>query len=908
MHSLLTRQLKRLGLSTDSLPPTQESWQQLLQKISRTYTEADQGRELLEQSLALSSKEMQQLYDNLQQTSEARIKNAQDRTRMIIDHALDGVITVDEAGVIVDWNPQAETLFGWTKEEIVGQALLEKIIPPEFREGHSRGFQRYLQTRQATMLNKRLEVSVLNRKGEVFSAELSVNPFTVDGRTIFSAFIRDITEQKEAEQSLRLAKDTAEQAAKAKSEFLATMSHEIRTPMNGIIGMTGLLLETELTPEQRQYSETVRHSGETLLTIINDILDFSKIEAGKLEFEIIDFDLRISVEETLDLLAEKAASKHLELVGLVSTDVPTALRGDPGRLRQILMNLLSNAIKFTESGEVILTIQRLEETDHDVVLQFQIVDTGIGISEAAKVRLFQPFSQADGSTTRKFGGTGLGLAISKQLVGHMQGEIGVNSMPEQGSTFWFTTRLDKHPENNQAHPPQSNLQGVRICCVDDHHPNRELLTQFVDVWGMKGAIVSTPDEALAQLRKASTEGHPFELAVLDMDMPGMDGLTLARAIKADPALASVSLVLLTSLGRRGDAAAAYEAGIIACLPKPIRKTQLEACLEAALGRCSGETSTTLSLTSSFTQHSLKEIQEHNDARILVADDHTVNQQLAVLMLQRLGHRVDVVANGLEAIDAVKRIPYALVFMDCQMPEMDGYEATRQIREWEQEEAIDEKLERRSEAKGNRPRVTGKIKEPVERNANDEIRLTPRVPIIAMTANAMRGDREACLAAGMDDYLWKPVKPEHLAQKLDKWLPKKANDEEPEMPKVEQEAPSAGISRTSPVDSEVLREWQSLGGPAFVARMVNQFIKDATACIHEVGLAVESRDPVQLSEAAHGLKGISRNMGANDLAALCERLERQMDPMPPEYVDQQFVRLDQEFQLVCKTLENEKETL
>ena len=908
MHPLLKRQLKRLGLIDPALPPSPEIWQRFLERISNAYTEADQGRELLEQSLALSSKEMQQLYDDLQQTSEVRIKNAQDRTRMIIDHALDGVITVDDAGVIVDWNPQAETLFGWTKEEIVGQPLIEKIIPPEFREGHHRGFQRYLKTRQATMLNKRLEVSVLNRKGEVFSAELSVNPFTVEGSTIFSAFIRDITEQKEAEQALLLAKETAEQAAKAKSEFLATMSHEIRTPMNGIIGMTGLLLETELNPEQRQYSETVRHSGESLLTIINDILDFSKIEAGKLEFEIIDFDLRVSVEETLELLAEKAASKYLELVGLISADVPTALRGDPGRLRQILMNLLSNAIKFTETGEVILRIQRLDETDHDVVLQFQIVDTGIGISDDAKARLFQPFSQADGSTTRKFGGTGLGLAISKQLVGHMQGEIGVNSIPDKGSTFWFTTRLAKHPENNQAHPPQANLQGIRICCVDDHPTNRELLVQYIGSWGMQGVVASTPDEALKNLKEACTQGYPFELAVLDMEMPGMDGLTLARAIKADPDLQSIQLILLTSLGRRGDAAAAYEAGFVTSLTKPIRTTQLKACLETVLGRCSGEASTTPFPTLPLTHNSLKEIKAHSEARILVADDHTVNQQLAVLMLQRLGHRVDVVANGLEAIDAVKHLPYALVFMDCQMPEMDGYEATRQIRKWEQEEEKGAQLDRRSKTNGKNQRGKSQFKGIVEREGNDEIRLTPHVPIIAMTANAMRGDREACLAAGMDDYLWKPVKPEYLAQKLDKWLPKETNDEELEMPKMEHHSQPAETVQTSPVDSEVLREWQSLGGPAFVGRMVNQFIKDATACIQEVERAVESRNPAQLSEAAHGLKGICRNMGANDLATLCEQMERQKPPLPPEHLDQQFDQLHQEFQLVCTTLEKERENL
>ena len=666
---------------------------------------------------------------------------------------------------------------------------------------------------------------------------------------------QDITEAKHAEEALAQARDEALEASRMKSAFLANMSHEIRTPMNGVIGLTDLLAQSELDDVQLRYAEGIRSAGESLLAIIDDILDFSKVEAGKLELERVEFDVCQLVEEGTALLAEPARAKGIELVTACHPSLPRMLQGDALRLRQVVVNLVGNAVKFTHDGEVVVRACLLHDQGEEVVLRVEVTDTGIGLDAEQQTRLFQPFVQADASTTRRYGGTGLGLALARRLVELMDGNIGVESAPGVGSTFWFTVRLDKAVVTPLVSPVEAHvLAGVRVLVVDDNASSRVIVEQQVKSWDMRPVLAESGRQALELLRAAATAGEPFDMAVLDMDMPGWSGLELAEAVTADPALSGLPLVLLTSAAGV-DRDRRQDAGIHVSLAKPLRQSAFYDALVKAMSQRS-----TQSHRRPPAAPATEVVQDASIGSILVVEDNAINQTVAAGTLTKLGYRFDLAGNGLEALDALAGKEYSAVLMDCQMPEMDGFQATEEIR--------------RREADGR------------------------RTPIIAMTASAMEGDRERCLASGMDDYLAKPVRFEEVAAKLRRWVGG-AGDALPE----KLGAPETGVLDEEQL--ETLREVSTATGNAdLLRRLVDEFTGNAIARMEQLRDAVSRSDAPLLESAAHGLKGSSSTMGAARVAAACAVLESAGRKGELDGVEPQLQRVERELRLATDALHTE----
>lgn len=736
--------------------------------------------------------------------AEQALSESDQRVRTILSSIQAGIIIVDaETHTIVDANAAALTMIGTQRDEVVGKSCHGFICLAQEGQCPMQDLARSMDD---------VESVLLRADGSALPVLKTVARVKLNGRQHYVESLVNITRRRQVEQDLEKAKAVAEAATRAKSEFLANMSHEIRTPLNAIMGMGELLLQTKLDAVQREYADVMRNSGDALLSIINDILDLSKIEAGKLEFESIAFDIRCCLDEVGDIVGHRANEKGLEMAIFVHPEVPAKIKGDPGRLRQILLNLANNAIKFTSEGEVVIRVEVEHGDLQHVVLLFSVTDTGIGVPEDRMDRLFKPFSQIDASTTRKYGGTGLGLIICAHLVEKMNGRLGVESAVGRGSRFWFSAPFDVvSMEDTQVLRRRVSIRGSKILIVDDNATNRQILREILKSWECTSEEASNSSEAMAILGARTSFTEPFSLAILDVNMSETNGEGLAQWIKSDPVLNTLPLILLTSSPASGDAQKLRAAGFAAYLTKPVKSSQLYNAIVAILGSRTGPVQAAEEPL--ITQHTLNEESRHR-TRILVAEDNLVNQKVAIRMLQKLGFGCDVANNGLEAVAAISHRLYDVVLMDCQMPEMDGFEATQEIR---------------------------------SREGADS-----HTVIIAMTAEAIAGDRERCLNAGMDDYVSKPVQLSSLRKVLEKYT----------RPEPESE---------SPVDVDRLQE-VSGGDSAFERELIELFLPSSLTCVESAEAALQSGNMDQLYREAHSLKGSSSNMGVHRLQELSQSLE------------------------------------
>ena len=783
--------------------------------------------------------------DHNQDATLAALRESRERYRHIIENANDIIYQSDDRGHFTYVNPAAIRITGYNENELIGRHYLD-LIDPDFREAAEHFYRHQFAAREEMTY---FEFPMIAKSGMRIWIGQNVLMITDGDRVVgYEAVARDITIRKGVEEELSRARDAALESARAKSEFLANVSHEVRTPLNGVLGMTELLLHTPLAPEQREYAEAIRSSGETLLAIVNDVLDLSRIEAGKLTIETIDFDLDDVLESVLETFVTRAAAKRLKLRSFISPDVIRHLRGDAHRIRQVLLNLVGNAVKFTDRGEVVVTVMQPERHDDSVIIRLLVTDTGIGIPAAVQHRLFNPFTQADGTTTRKYGGSGLGLAVSKQLTEAMGGEIGLMSIENEGSTFWFELPLETQPDSQQraAHP--WDLARFRALLVDGNEVNRFTIARHLTATGIRLDEVDSVADALAAI-----ETQRYDLVVFEMQLPDDDGLALARAIRAHESAQNARLLLLTTFGRRrSDIVAFQAAGVDAFLLKPIRRTQLN---DTATRLLAGEARPL-------------EIPPRDDAatrakcaKVLLVEDNAVNQLVALGQLRRLGHDCVVASRGSEAIDAVRAGGFDIVLMDCQMPDMDGYEATRRIRQLEGP-------------------VSG-------------------TPIIAITAHALPGERERCLVAGMNDYLAKPVTIDQLGAVIRLWAskPSAPADSTPEV--IESDGDDRYVLDRERVSSFLAI---SRSQPGFLEGLVKTFRQDVPSRLDALRAAAASRHAHELALAAHALKSSSGSVGAKRMQSIAASLEENARAGRIEGADESIDQLAAEFRRVVAAYE------